>query len=107
MNKVNIAVGKQLIEKRSLGEGRSEAESRYRKCFGNSEGEHQDPKPAETLYAEDGTYGVVGGRGLAAPPTQSFSSSTLSLPLLLQRCPHPLRRPGQLCLGADDSRTRD
>ncbi len=62
MNKVNIAVEKQLLEKRLLGEGRPEAESRYRKCLGNIEGEHQGqdqpkrrmPKTARTVLWEDG-----------------------------------------------------
>ena len=62
MNKVNIAVGKQLLVKGLLVEGRLETESRHRKSLGNIEGEHrgQDqpkrrmPKTARTVLWEDG-----------------------------------------------------
>ena len=62
MCKVNIAVGKQLLYKRLLVEGKPEAESKYRKCLGDIEGEHQGqgqpkrrmPKTARTVLWEDG-----------------------------------------------------
>ena len=37
------------------------------KVFRQHHGESQWPRPAETPYAENGTYGVVGGRGLVTP----------------------------------------
>ena len=37
------------------------------KGFRQHHGESQWPQPAETPYAENGTYGVVGGRGLVTP----------------------------------------
>ena len=37
------------------------------KVFRQHHGESQGPRPTETPYAEDGTYGVVGGRGLVTP----------------------------------------
>ena len=55
------------MSQRLLTEGRLEAESRCRKSLGSTHGRDHRPKPTETPYAEDGTYGVVGGRGLATP----------------------------------------
>ena len=52
---------------RLLIEGRLEAESRNQNCLDSIEGGTQESRPTETPYAEDGTYGVVGGRGLVTP----------------------------------------
>ena len=60
---------------RLLIEGRLEAESRNQNCLDSIEGGTQESRPTETPYAEDGTYGVVGGRGLVTPSYPIFQFS--------------------------------
>ena len=61
------------------------------KVFRQHHGESQWPRPAETPYAENGTYGVVGGRGLVTPSypiIEYFTSIILFLEKVEEKIPH-------------------